>query len=214
MDFKNSLRHNTDAVSNESKNNGNLLSVSDNNGITGFDFFLTPQGGLKGTSKSVHYRMLFNENSIWQPDDGPSTLLTRDKLEEMVYHMSFQYGSATKAVRLIPIIHYSKKVAGIFLGYLNYLRGGRGNLPSNDDSALDSIMLEDVDDDEKKYLRINRDGTTAERKKLVRKEMNNGSNSLPSEVKTTLLLKFSPYKVSDDCSQMKRQSPFRLHMSA
>ena len=44
-----------------------------------FDFLLTPQGGLKGTSKPMYYRVLTNENK-----------LSRDDLHNLVYCMAFQ----------------------------------------------------------------------------------------------------------------------------
>ena len=49
-----------------------------------FDFLLTPQGGLKGTSKPMLYRVLLDEN-----DSSPSPL-TKDLLCEMIYQMAFQ----------------------------------------------------------------------------------------------------------------------------
>jgi len=62
-----------------------------------YDFILTAHGGLKGTSKPVYYRVLLNDNLSIKPlgsDHG--TPLTKFELEKMTYHMSFQYGTATK----------------------------------------------------------------------------------------------------------------------
>lgn len=96
IDFKDSLRISTESVPRGEISPDNLVLISDSNSSTGFDFLLTPQGGLKGTSKPVYYRTVYNENAVWKPISGVSTPLDKDKLENLVYHMSFQYGSATK----------------------------------------------------------------------------------------------------------------------
>lgn len=54
-----------------------------------YDFLLTPQGGLKGTSKPVYYRVLLNENDIYDFSGG--TRLDRDSLEVLTYQLSFLY---------------------------------------------------------------------------------------------------------------------------
>jgi eukaryotic translation initiation factor 2C len=58
----------------------------------GSDFLLTAQGGLKGTSKPMYYRVLLNENIQWRPLACPknATQLTRAQLEKLTYHMAFQ----------------------------------------------------------------------------------------------------------------------------
>ena len=68
--------------------------------VPSFDFILTAHGGLKGTSKPVYYRVILNDNMSIKPL-GPNsgtggTPLTKLELEKMTYHMSFQYGTATK----------------------------------------------------------------------------------------------------------------------
>lgn len=84
------------------------------------DFLLTAQQGLKGTSKPVFYRVVLNENLRYRPDGNPTvaTALTKEKLQKLVYLMSFQYGTATKAVRRVPVVGYSKRLAEIVLGCL------------------------------------------------------------------------------------------------
>ena len=51
------------------------------------DFLLTAQGGLKGTSKPIFYRVRLNENKVWGPTGA--TPLTKDTLEKCTYQMSF-----------------------------------------------------------------------------------------------------------------------------
>lgn len=64
-------------------------------GSGGYDFLLTAQGGLKGTSKPVHYRIIWNENAVHHQEQGGSSL-TKEKLEFATYEMSYQYSTATK----------------------------------------------------------------------------------------------------------------------
>jgi hypothetical protein len=42
--------------------------------------------------------------------------LSKEALEHLTFCMSFQYGTATKAPRLIPVFHYSAKLAESELG--------------------------------------------------------------------------------------------------
>lgn len=60
----------------------------------GYDFVLVAHGGRMGTSKTVHYRIILNENAIWSTHNA--TPLTKSKLELLTYHMSFQYSTASK----------------------------------------------------------------------------------------------------------------------
>jgi eukaryotic translation initiation factor 2C len=78
------------------------------------DFLLVPQGGLKGTSRPVYYRCLLNE-----------TKLTRSLLKNLTYQFSFQYGTATKSVRNVPVLQYGVRLANTILSYL-------GNVPMDE----------------------------------------------------------------------------------
>lgn len=74
------------------------------------DFMLIPHGGIKGTSKSVYYRILHDDNGITQGSDI---------LRNITYGLSFHYGSATRAPRANGVVQYSVKVANTVLGCLN-----------------------------------------------------------------------------------------------
>jgi len=104
------------------------------NTSVGFDFLLTAQGGLKGTSKPVYYRVLRNENLFFCGERDARTSLTRDKLEKLTYHLSFLYTTASKAPRSIPIVYYSKSLANQAMGWIATLtRIGRiGSEPTED----------------------------------------------------------------------------------
>ncbi len=64
----------------------------------GYDFVLVAHGGGKGTSKTVHYRIILNENAVWY-NSHSSSPLTKERLQLLTYHMSFQYSTSAK-VRL------------------------------------------------------------------------------------------------------------------
>jgi len=131
----------------------------------GCDFLLTAQGGLKGTSKPIYYRVILNENA--ELGKRNATPLTKEKLELATYHMSFQYSTATKAVRAVPVVFYSSKLAGIVMGYINYLRGKKGN----DEKAVDMEELPDVEESEQQYLPRNREGMALDRFMFLRKDV-------------------------------------------
>ena len=105
---------------------GQLKSQGSNFHIESFDHLLTAQGGMKGTSKPIYYRVLLNENAFWGPHDGTGevTPLTKENLELCTYHMSLKYPTATKATREIPAVKYAKRVANQVLSGLKYLREG------------------------------------------------------------------------------------------
>lgn len=121
-DERNSVRNN---VHSGTVLSGEQLQILSGTGLNASSFLLTAQGGLKGTSKPVLYRTLSNENENHRPSNEAATPLTREKLERLIYHMSFQYTTATKAVRLPPVIGYSKKSADIMMMYINYQRESR-----------------------------------------------------------------------------------------
>ena len=118
-DERNSVKNN---VHSGTVLSGEQLQILSGTGLNASSFLLTAHGGLKGTSKPVLYRTLLNENEYHRPSNQAATPLTREKLERLVYHMSFQYTTATKAVRLPPVIGYSKKSADIMMMYINYQR--------------------------------------------------------------------------------------------
>jgi len=91
-----------------------------------FDFLLTPQGGLKGTSKPMLYRVILNENVAGRER------LTRDDIYNMTYRMAFQYGTATKAPRKVPVLLNSERLANRVIKY-----GGCKYTASN---CLDSVL--------------------------------------------------------------------------
>lgn len=86
--------HGNDRTSiSDMQNRGYLYSEPEG---SGYDFLLTAHGGLKGTSKPVQYRIILNENAVFRPNNPNATPLTKSKLEQATYEMSFQYSTATK----------------------------------------------------------------------------------------------------------------------
>lgn len=91
-----------------------------------FSFLLTAQGGLKGTSKPMYYRCILNENErppMRFANDTSKNLTGLDKssMHELVYGLAFQYGSATKSPRKVPVLLNSEKLANRAINYGPYL---------------------------------------------------------------------------------------------
>lgn len=72
----------------------------------------------------MYYRVLWNENYVFRAT-GDATPLTKDVLQKLTYYMSFDYATATKAPRLIPVLLYSSRLANVALGYLNCEYNGK-----------------------------------------------------------------------------------------
>jgi eukaryotic translation initiation factor 2C len=101
-------------------NNPNKITCFSEPGSNGFDFILVAHGSGLGTSKPVHYRVLLNENVVLKAGEN-CTPLTRETLENLTNQMSYQYSTATKAIRMVPVIYYGSRLATMTIKYLNYL---------------------------------------------------------------------------------------------
>jgi len=154
-------------------------------GVSCFDFLLTAHQGIKGTSKTVLYKTLLNENVIFRGGEG-STPLTAETLKLVTYHMSFQYGTATKAVRLVPVLCYSGRLASNMTGYYNYILH-----PDANDIAAESMVRQETDG-VVSFVRSSEIGS-----------------ELPTDLKTEVLAAFSPC----DRSGLPRV-PFHSHLAA
>mmetsp|Transcript_13918 Transcript_13918/g.25407 ORF Transcript_13918/g.25407 Transcript_13918/m.25407 type:complete len:806 (-) Transcript_13918:62-2479(-) len=119
MQLGTKLRIADDDVESIRESNGDKVIFGTNDGASD-DFFLTAHGGLKGTSKPIYYRVRLNENAVWGPRGG--TALTKQNIEDCTNQMSYKYGTATKAVRDVPVVKYSKRLSNQVLGQLKYLR--------------------------------------------------------------------------------------------
>ena len=142
-------------------------------GGRGYDFLLIAHGSGKGTSKPVHYRMILNENAAHVPAHvrgvGGSKL-TKEKLELATYAMSFQYSTATKAVRLVPVLYYSTRCAETVLKYIRYLQ-------------RDDIVAKGLDEYD-----IARDGVSRARLAFIRKEVQVSLYHLPLNILSGMFL--------------------------
>ena len=101
-------------------NNPNSVTCFSEPGSNGFDFILVAHGSGLGTSKPVHYRVLLNENAVLKAGEK-CTPLTREILENLTNLMSYQYSTATKAIRMVPVVYYGSRLAKMTIKYLNYL---------------------------------------------------------------------------------------------
>jgi Piwi domain len=86
---------------------------------------------LQGTSKPVYYRCLWNENLFSRPT-GMCSELNVDKLKLLTYHMSFLYGSASKAPRLPPVLKYGDKTGNAVMSYSKFIMDDRGFVAANE----------------------------------------------------------------------------------
>lgn len=76
--------------------------------------------GLKGTSKSIIYQWIWNENLLFTPkSSSAATPLTLDELEKLTFFLSFQYGTANKAPRLPSLLQYSARLNNVAIGYVH-----------------------------------------------------------------------------------------------
>lgn len=118
----------------DTEDNGSLIIGQEANQHS---FFLTSQNGLKGTSKAVLYRTLLNDNP----------LLDADTLQNITYSMSYQYGTATKAVRGVPVVYYSRRLAEQMIRFLPYLT------EPDHENGKTLVVKRDIGDDEIRYSR-------------------------------------------------------------
>jgi Piwi domain len=93
--------------------------------------------GLKGTSKPVLYRTLWNENFCFTPASARASPLDGYILEQLTYNQSYQYGTATKAIRLPAVVLYSNRLAMLSVSLLSYL------FDQNIPNAFESLNEED-----------------------------------------------------------------------
>lgn len=93
---------------------------------------------------------MLNENAVWKPADS-CTPLTKEKLQLCTYHQSFQYGTATNAVRAVPVVHYSTRIANQFMGYVNYARHNNRRGPKTyDQHGYPLVRIDTEDEDEQR----------------------------------------------------------------
>eukprot|EP00527_Entomoneis_sp_CCMP2396_P000045 CAMPEP_0198152174 /NCGR_PEP_ID=MMETSP1443-20131203/58745_1 /TAXON_ID=186043 /ORGANISM="Entomoneis sp., Strain CCMP2396" /LENGTH=427 /DNA_ID=CAMNT_0043818103 /DNA_START=60 /DNA_END=1343 /DNA_ORIENTATION=- len=87
------------------------------------DFFLVANGGLKGTSKGVHYRVIWNENYVMGDAclEGKVSQLTGEKLQRLLFALSFIYGKATKAPRDSALVRTASQLANTILSSMSSL---------------------------------------------------------------------------------------------
>jgi eukaryotic translation initiation factor 2C len=86
---------------------GHITSYGDSEDT--FDFLLTPQGGLKGTSKPMHFCVLANENALPPHGMENASALTKEKLYQITYHMAFQCKFSSE-FRLLPLSPFSRSI--------------------------------------------------------------------------------------------------------
>ncbi|CAI9785259.1 unnamed protein product [Fraxinus pennsylvanica] len=65
-----------------------------------FDFYLCSHWGVKGTSRPIHYHVLWDENHF-----------TSDELQKLVYNLCYTFVRCTKPISLVPPAYYAHLAA-------------------------------------------------------------------------------------------------------
>jgi len=178
----------------------------------GYDFLLVAHGGIKGTSKTVHYRTILNENAVFRPSSSNASPLTKSTLELLTYQMSFQYSTASKAVRVVPVVHYSSRLSEEVMKFYAYLKGTKGNRGDQ----LQYRPLEDSDED------LNRDGSSRARNTYIRRDYAEAEN-LPDHLRSSMLPGFAAFverNIDESGNEhymsgpYQYQAPFFTHIAA
>ncbi|KAK6116445.1 hypothetical protein DH2020_049907 [Rehmannia glutinosa] len=67
---------------------------------TEFDFYLCSHWGVKGTSRPIHYHVLWDENGF-----------TSDEVQKLVYNLCYTFVRCTKPISLVPPAYYAHLAA-------------------------------------------------------------------------------------------------------
>ncbi|KAL8550273.1 hypothetical protein ACS0TY_008915 [Phlomoides rotata] len=67
---------------------------------TEFDFYLCSHWGVKGTSRPIHYHVLWDENKF-----------TSDEVQKLVYNLCYTFVRCTKPISLVPPAYYAHLAA-------------------------------------------------------------------------------------------------------
>ncbi|KAH6822432.1 Argonaute family protein [Perilla frutescens var. hirtella] len=65
-----------------------------------FDFYLCSHWGVKGTSRPIHYHVLWDESKF-----------TSDEIQKLVYHLCYTFVRCTKPISLVPPAYYAHLAA-------------------------------------------------------------------------------------------------------
>ncbi|PIN05276.1 Translation initiation factor 2C (eIF-2C) [Handroanthus impetiginosus] len=65
-----------------------------------FDFYLCSHWGVKGTSRPIHYHVLWDENGF-----------TSDEVQKLVYNLCYTFVRCTKPISLVPPAYYAHLAA-------------------------------------------------------------------------------------------------------
>ncbi|KAG8383067.1 hypothetical protein BUALT_Bualt05G0146100 [Buddleja alternifolia] len=65
-----------------------------------FDFYLCSHWGAKGTSRPIHYHVLWDENGF-----------TSDEVQKLVYNLCYTFVRCTKPISLVPPVYYAHLAA-------------------------------------------------------------------------------------------------------
>uniref|UniRef100_A0A7N0V8L2 Piwi domain-containing protein n=1 Tax=Kalanchoe fedtschenkoi TaxID=63787 RepID=A0A7N0V8L2_KALFE len=65
-----------------------------------FDFYLNSHAGIQGTSRPVHYHVLYDENNF-----------SADEIQSLTNNLCYTYARCTKSVSVVPPAYYAHLLA-------------------------------------------------------------------------------------------------------
>ncbi|KAK6119160.1 hypothetical protein DH2020_047092 [Rehmannia glutinosa] len=106
---------------------------------TEFDFYLCSHWGIKGTSRPVHYHVLWDDNEF-----------TSDEVQKLVYNLCYTFVRCTKPVSLVPPVYYAHLAA--YRGRLYLDRSDSRSCTISRSSSPEAIALPKLSDNIRKLM--------------------------------------------------------------
>ncbi|GFQ02043.1 protein argonaute 7 [Phtheirospermum japonicum] len=106
-----------------------------------FDFYLCSHWGVKGTSRPVHYHVLWDENGF-----------TSDEVQKLVYNLCYTFVRCTKPISLVPPVYYAHLAAYRGRLYIDRSEGSRSCETVSRASTPEVVGLPKLSDNIRKLM--------------------------------------------------------------
>ncbi|KAL3654271.1 Protein argonaute 7 [Castilleja foliolosa] len=106
-----------------------------------FDFYLCSHWGVRGTSRPVHYHVLWDENEF-----------TSDEVQKLVYNLCYTFVRCTKPISLVPPVYYAHLAAYRGRLYVDRSEGSRSCGPVSRASTPVVVGLPKLSDNIRKLM--------------------------------------------------------------
>ncbi|KAK6157801.1 hypothetical protein DH2020_012049 [Rehmannia glutinosa] len=104
-----------------------------------FDFYLCSHWGVKGTSRPVHYHVLWDDNEF-----------TSDEVQKLVYNLCYTFVRCPKPVSLVPPVYYAHLAA--YRGRLYLDRSDSRSCTISRSSSPEAMALPKLSDNIRKLM--------------------------------------------------------------